>query len=272
MKKAGRTCLFCIGTCGLLGRNNNPKSEVVLKLKDAIQNLGGKKATALAGQLADEMGLDWNGDVRHVFKIVANDQDRVPGNIGGGADDERSAIQKWLQKYQAGMEGRASKRISNQSGTIADPIIEEIIGARLAHLTKDDLHKVTYAHRIGMSAENILGLMLEEYLSIHLLRHGWHCAWGETVRSVDFVNEDGSLLQIKNRSNSENSSSSAVRDGTKIEKWYRIKADRVEYMWASLNEICGTEHLGENDFVAFVKETIRRNPRCLAVEKENPWQ
>ncbi len=113
-----------------------------MKLKDAIQNLGGKKATALAGQLADEMGLDWNGDVRHVFKIVANDPDRVPGNIGGGADDERSAIQKWLQKYQAGMEGRASKRISNQSGTIADPIIEEIIGARLAHLTKDDLHKV----------------------------------------------------------------------------------------------------------------------------------
>jgi len=123
-----------------------------------------------------------------------------------------------------------------------------------------------------MSAENILGLMLEEYLSINLQKHGWHCAWGETVRSVDFVNEDGSLLQIKNRSNSENSSSSAVRDGTEIEKWYRIKADRIEYMWASLNKICGTKHLSENDFVVFAKTTIKKNPNCLAVEKENPWQ
>jgi hypothetical protein len=243
-----------------------------LKLKDVIQKLGEKQATGLARLLANEMGLDWDGSVSFVFKVVANDPDRVPGNIGGKTDDERSAIKKWLQKYQTGMEGRASKRISNPPGTIADPIIEEIIGARLASLKKDDLKKVTYAHRLGMSAENILGLMLEEYLSINLQKHGWHCAWGETVRSVDFVNEDGSLLQIKNRSNSENSSSSAVRDGTEIEKWYRIKADRIEYMWASLNNICGTKHLSENDFVAFVKATIKKNPNCLAVEKENPWQ
>lgn len=243
-----------------------------MKLKDAIQILGEKPASALAQQQANELGLDWNGSVKFIFKIVANDPDRVPGNIGGGNDDERSAIQKWLQKYQTGMEGRASKRISNPPGTIADPIIEEIIGARLTGLTKADLNKVTYAHRLGMSAENILGLMLEEYLSINLQKHGWHCAWGETVRSVDFVNEDGSLLQIKNRSNSENSSSSAVRNGTEIEKWYRIRADRIEYMWASLNKICGTKHLSEDAFVDFVKSTIKKNPSCLAVEKENPWQ
>lgn len=243
-----------------------------MKLKDAIKKLGEKRASALAKQLANEMGLDWDGSVSFVFKIVANDSDRVPGNIGGGTDDEHSAIKKWLQKYQTGMEGRASKRISNPPGTIADPIIEEIIGARLTGLKKDDLHKVTYAHRLGMSAENILGLMLEEYLSINLQKHGWHCAWGETVRSVDFVNEDGRLLQIKNRSNSENSSSSTVRYGTEIEKWYRIKADHIEYMWASLNKICGTKHLSEDDFVDFVKSTIKNNQNCLAVEKENPWQ
>ena len=243
-----------------------------MKLKDAIQNLGKKRATALAQQLGKEMGLDWDGSVSFVFHKVASDPDRVPGNIGGRADDERSAIQKWLQKYQTGMEGRASKRISNPPGTVADPIIEEIIGARLSNLKKDDLHKITYAHRLGMSAENILGLMLEEYLAINLKKHGWHCAWGETVKSVDFVNENGNLLQIKNRSNSENSSSSAVRDGTEIEKWYRIKADRIEYMWAALNEICGTNHLSEDAFVEFVKSTIKANPNCLAIEKENPWQ
>ena len=122
-----------------------------------------------------------------------------------------------------------------------------------------------------MSAENILGLLLEEYLSINLRPGGWHCAWGETIKSVDFVNEDGSLLQIKNRSNSENSSSSAIRNGTKIEKWYRIKADRIEYMWESLNLICNTTNLSEKAFVDYATSCVRKNPGCIVVEAENPW-
>ncbi|MBQ0719855.1 MAG: SinI family restriction endonuclease [Gammaproteobacteria bacterium] len=154
---------------------------------------------------------------------------------------------------------------------MADPIIEGIIGARIKKLSCDDLNKITYAHRLGMSAENILGLILEEYLSENLRGFGWHCAWGETVKSVDFVHESGRLLQIKNRSNSENSSSSAVRNGTEIEKWFRIKAGRIEYMWESLNEICGTATLSEESFVWFVRETISFNPGCLAVEPNNPW-
>lgn len=248
------------------------KPELNLKLKDAIAKLGEKSTIVIAKKLANEMGLDWDGGVRFVFKIVANDPDRVPGNIGSSVGDEYTAIQKWLKKYQSGMKGCTSKRISNPPGTITDPIIEELIGARLTKLSKEELHKITYAHRLGMSAENILGLMLEEYLAVNLQKHGWHCAWGETIKSVDFVNENGSLLQIKNRSNSENSSSSAIRDGTEIVKWYRIKANRIEYRWTSLNKICGTKHLSEKDFINFVKSTIKNNPECLAVEKENTWQ
>ena len=140
-----------------------------MRLKDAIRTLGKKGASDLACKIANEMGLDWDGSVSFVFKIVVNDSDRVPGNIGGGTDDAKSAIKKWLEKYQAGMENRASKRISNPPGTVADPIIEDIIGTRLTGLKTDDLRKVIYAHRLGMCAENILGLMLEEYLSINLL-------------------------------------------------------------------------------------------------------
>jgi hypothetical protein len=53
-------------------------------------------------------------------------------------------------------------------GTVADPVIEKIIGARLNNLTDEELRKISFAHRLGMSAENILGLLLEEYLSINL--------------------------------------------------------------------------------------------------------
>jgi hypothetical protein len=243
-----------------------------LKLKEAIQNLGANEAIALAGRIAEEMGVDWSGGAFFVFKVIANDLGRVPDNVDGKNDDEKAVIKKWLMKYQSGKDGCASKRVSNSLGTIADPIIDQIIGSRLTNLTEDDLIKIAYAHRLGMSAENILGLMLEEYLALNLQQHGWHCAWGETVKSVDFVNENGRLLQVKNRSNSENSSSSAIRSGTEIEKWYRIKADRIEYMWSVLNHICGTTHLCEDGFVAFVNATIRSNPLCLAVETCNPWQ
>lgn len=242
-----------------------------MKLKEAIENLGVANSVATAERLAGTLNIDWNDGASVIFKAISEDPARVPGNIGGTKDDEESAIGKWLIKYRGGKEGRASLRTSNPPGTVADPIIEKIIGSRIGTLSDDDLNKITYAHRLGMSAENILGLILEEYLADNLKQYCWHCAWGETVKSVDFVHEDGRLLQIKNRSNSENSSSSAIREGTQIEKWFRIKADRIEYMWASLNKICGTTHLSEEAFVNFVQTTLKANPACLAVEDENSW-
>ena len=242
-----------------------------MKLKKALENLGAVKANKVAKKLSLELNLDWADGLKFVFSAMVNDLERVPGNIGGVHDDEKTAIKKWLVKYNNGYEGRATCRISNPPGTVSDPIIDKIIGARLTKLTKDDLNKISYAHRLGMSAENILGLILEDYLSINLKDAGWHCAWGETIKSVDFIHKDGRLLQIKNRSNSENSSSSAVRKGTVIEKWYRIKANKIEYMWESLNEICNTTVLSEKSFIKFVSKCIKKNPECLAVEENNPW-
>ena len=242
-----------------------------MKLLESIRILGEEGALVAAADLSIQLNINWNEEVMYIFRVVATDSDRVPGNIGDPNDDEFATIKKWLEKYKKGYEGRASQRLSNPLGTVADPIIEMVIGARLSNLTDEELKKITFAHRLGMSAENILGLLLEEYLSINLRPKGWHCAWGETVKSVDFVNEDGRLLQIKNRSNSENSSSKAIRNGTKIEKWYRIKADRVEYMWETLNQICNTTTLSEEAFVDFATSCVRNNPGCIVVEAENPW-
>lgn len=241
-----------------------------MKLKKALQNLGAQESISLAQRLAFGLGIDWDGGIGVVFQAIVDNPKRVP-RIGRKRDDEEAALEKWLLKYQKGQRKRASRRISNPPGTIADPIIETIIGARIDHLSAADQHKITHAHRLSMSAENILGLLLEEYLADNLHDYGWYCAWGETVKSVDFVHEDGNLLQIKNRSNSENSSSRSIRKGTKITKWYRIKATRIKYMWNSLNRICGTTHLSEAAFVGFVGRTLVDNPACLAVEKDNPW-
>jgi len=145
-----------------------------LKLKKAIENLGANSAIAIAEEIAKNEGISWNDGAKFVFSVITNDLERTPGNIGGKNDNERDVIKKWLLKYQGGFDGRASKRVSNPPGTVADPIIEKIIGSRLDALTTNDLNKITYAHRLGMSAENILGLILEEYLSENLKDKGWH--------------------------------------------------------------------------------------------------
>lgn len=242
-----------------------------MNLCSAVKTLGPDAAMTVARQLARELNVDWQHAARFVFAVVAHNPNLAPGNIRGAQLDEHAIVRKWLVRYESGLAGRASQRESGLPGTVPDPIIETIIGAKLRHLEVGDLADITFAHRLGMSAENILGLILEEFLAVQLRVHGWHCAWGETVRSVDFVHENGALLQVKNRSNSENSSSSAIRDGTAIQKWYRIKARRVEYMWGKLNELCGTTCLSEQMFVQFVVKTLADNPACLAVEPGNSW-
>jgi hypothetical protein len=106
----------------------------------------------------------------------------------------------WLEKYENGYKNRISRRISQLPHTVADPIVNTIINARLTGLTTEHLEQIKYAHRLSMSAENILGLLLEEFLADKLARYGWFCCWGESIRHVDFCNVDGSLLQVKNRS------------------------------------------------------------------------
>ncbi len=178
----------------------------------------------------------------------------------------------WLKKYRSGFEHRISQRTSNPPGTVADPIVDVMIGARLAGLKTDQLSQIKFAHRLSMSAENILGLLLEEYLAEVLAEFGWHCCWGEVVRHVDFCHDNGALLQIKNRSNSENSSSSRVRLNQPIEKWYRVDAKTGQYQWSAFNHRYNTDRFSEAGFIEFVQRVLTENPGALAIEADNPWQ
>lgn len=76
-----------------------------------------------------------------------------------------------------------------------------------------------------MAAENMVGYLLELYISTALEEHGWIWCAGDFVRAVDFIkrNSNGQweAVQIKNRDNTENSSSSAIRNGKEIKKWFR---------------------------------------------------
>jgi hypothetical protein len=187
------------------------------------------------------------------------------------AETPELIVQAWLKKYQSAYEKRISQRCSNPPGTVADPMVEVIIGARLSELSPDQLTQIKFAHRLSMSAENILGLLLEEYLAEILREYGWHCCWGEVIRHVDFCHESGALLQVKNRSNSENSSSLRVRLNQPIEKWHRVDANTGRYRWSKLNEQCKIDRFSEDGFIDFVHQVLSQNPGALVIEDGNVW-
>ena len=119
----------------------------------------------------------WNGTVETVLNVccVAPDQ-LFPRDIQARTLEEY--VQKWIKKYFGGYNSRPSQRTSNAIGTIPDSIVDRIISTRLPSLGDKEVAAIRAAHRLSMSAENILGLFLEEYLAEKLLPCGWFCCWG----------------------------------------------------------------------------------------------
>ncbi len=124
-----------------------------------------------------------------------------------------------------------------------------------------------------MCAENCVGNLLERYLDSQLRTSYWNWCCGEFVKAIDFLgrNDNGEwiALQIKNRDNSENSSSSAIRDGTRIQKWFRsfskdTKKGRVSFTnWQKLPPLMQGYNLNENDFKLFVSKYIEEEKKSL---------
>ena len=119
-------------------------------------------------------------------------------------------------------------------------------------------------HAKFMKIENLIGSLIEEYLHEKLRFNGWYCAWGESIKSVDFFSINGDLLQVKTSDNSENSSSARVREGTQIKKWFRrfSKKDDV-YNWDELKKITGVHNISEEDFRKFSSKIILENPGII---------
>jgi hypothetical protein len=168
-------------------------------------------------------------------------------------EDLATYMKGYVRRYY---NDRAEKLGLREVQTCQDPAINVILEA-FADLK--DFSTVTDHHRQSMAAENLLGKLLERYIAARLEPYNWIWCAGNTVRSVDFLYKDkGSnsffALQIKNRSNSENSSSSAIRKGTSITKWHRIDANTGKTNWESFPYRNSEVTLGEDDFHNYIKE------------------
>jgi len=124
-----------------------------------------------------------------------------------------------------------------------------------------DVDRIKIEHQLAMSAENCVGALLERYLDLVLRNHGWNWCCGSFVKAVDFVRRDQQgdwlALQIKNRDNSENSSSSAIRHGTTIQKWFRSFSRTGKTNWSKLPPLMQGYNLSEEGFESFVRTYLR---------------
>lgn len=145
--------------------------------------------------------------------------------------------------------------------TVPDEAVS-IVMREVYGYSEEQTETIKKEHQHSMSAENIVGALLERYIASVLEQHGWVWCAGSFVRAIDFikfdaVNEKWQPVQVKNRDNSENSSSSAIRDGTTIEKWFRTYSKTGADNWAKFPEPEFRESLSEAGFRSFVRDYLR---------------
>lgn len=153
-----------------------------------------------------------------------------------------------------------------EPSTVPDEMVSVIMEAAYGY-SADKCKEIQREHQDSMCAENCVGNLLERYLDSKLRAASpWSWCCGEFVKAVDFIGktDEGGwiVLQIKNRDNSENSSSSAIRVGTQIEKWYRsfskdTKKGRPSFTrWQNLPGLMQGYGLSEEGFKEFVTAYI----------------
>ncbi|HYE09410.1 MAG TPA: SinI family restriction endonuclease [Patescibacteria group bacterium] len=217
-------------------------------------------------------------ELDRIFAIALNNRDLFP-NITLQVPSPGEYLFKWVKGYIDAMNSRPSTRVASPKGSCSDPAIKAIVKAS-KELTDAQANEQESHHNLFMSAENIQGNLLEEYISNVVRQYGWLWCNGNVLRSVDFCNTNGSkLLQVKNKSNTENSSSSAIRQGTTIEKWFRLGTKTVngnklpDYKWDKLNLIINTYStegktlpkclMNEDDYLLFLDRVTHANKNII---------
>jgi hypothetical protein len=124
---------------------------------------------------------------------------------------------------------------------------------------ESELERAVELHNLSMGAENLIGDILERYIASVVEKQGWVWCSGSVVKAVDFIHKkkDGewAALQVKNRDNSENSSSSAIRKGTTIDKWFRTFSKKKGDNWGNFPKIAKVR-LSEANFRKFVENYL----------------
>ena len=193
-----------------------------------------------------------------IARFLKNNQDLAPKPKKDDTFDSDSYWQGIGKKFTNGRKLRSPSEPKTAPDALVSIILEKYF-----RVPKSELEKLAKDHSLAMAAENIVGDILERYIASMLEPVGWVWCSGEVIKSVDFLAPsltDANLLiplQIKNRDTSENSSSSKVRDGTDIIKWFRSFSKTGETNWAAFPELPESLALSEESFRDFAIKHLK---------------
>jgi hypothetical protein len=149
---------------------------------------------------------------------------------------------------------RGQSPVLPKSPTTVPDVMVDIVLQEYFNVPDTSVEDAVRLHSLSMAAENVVGDLLERYLAKEMEPFGWIWCAGSVVRSIDFIRDSNGvwdLLQVKNRDNSENSSSSAIRNGTSIKKWFRTFSRTGKTNWDHFPDYNAALVLSEQAFHTF---------------------
>lgn len=204
--------------------------SVNVSLNDIFDDLNDESRKKILEYLDDRLTQlelkDYNKKLKKLFEFTLETDPSLFTNIkvkdASNEDKCKEYICKWCDKYINDRETPSIKKKLKAYGER-----DEALDIRIKTSTQkkcEIINEYWRGHVLYMSAENMNGAILEEYLASVLEEYGWLWCAGSTLRAVDFCKPGNPyiLLQVKNKYNTENSSSSAIRKGTEIQKWHRL--------------------------------------------------
>lgn len=189
---------------------------------------------------------------------------------------------KWVQKFLAEWRSLPSDHVADSKRTVTDPALIQMVMASSHAGDLKTAEAWAAHHNLYMSAENAGGNLLEEYIAGKVAPYGWIWCRGKIITAVDFCNDEcTSMFQVKNKTNTENSSGKGFRESVGANVWCRMRAERragqIETYWPKLMEIVragstrGPEMpddlMTEDDYLAFVRDVSEKNPGLISAEE-----
>lgn len=197
---------------------------------------------------------------RHSFLMILEFLEQHPGQLSlRGKKINVDTFEYYLKLSDCFFKARAKIEGPKPPETIPDNMVSYIL-EMFFNYSKLETEKIKIEHQHSMAAENMIGFLLEKYIGTTLENYGWAWCSGDFIRAIDVIkkNPDGSwyLLQIKNRDNTENSSSSAIRSGTMIQKWFRGFSKKKGTNWEAFPDAETRHLLSEDGFKEFVRNYL----------------
>ena len=157
---------------------------------------------------------------------------------------------------------KGRKKIFKNPQTFPDAAVYEFLKEN-KNYSDEIIRNVIQYHYDAMGAENILGHFLEEFINENKEDNSWIWCSGSVVDKIDFIQKvekdnqktSWKALQVKASSNTENSSSSEVRDNTEILFWCRRNATKKNSQnWDKLQKFISSKNLNEENFLVFLRK------------------